>query len=390
MKLKKYKYYIIILGTIFLSACKEKYIPPVIESNLNYLVVDGSLVNGPDSTIIRLSRTKKLDDLPVNTREQNAQMTVEDADGNVLYYFQEVSIGEYAIPGMTLDQNKKYRLRISTTNGKQYLSDDIMVKETPPIDSVSWSLREDGVNINVNTHDPSANTKYYQWQYAETYDYFSGNFSSIKYDPSASPTDFNQMFPQRSGDEMVYHCWRTVSSSQILIGSTLNLSEDRINMAPVRFIPKTSVEINTTYSILVKQYALTKEAFEYLENIKKINEQTGSLFDTQPSQLPGNIRCVSNPEESAIGYVIASSVQQKRIFITNYEVRPWGYSDYCPPKQNVPLILDSIKYFFGGPSPLLVPVEKTTPMFTAVIAGLPSCTDCTTKGGTNVKPDYWP
>ena len=317
-------------------------------------------------------------------------MTVEDAEGNTLYNFQEINTGIYAVPGMTLDQTKKYRLRISTTNGRQYLSDDIMVKETPPIDSVAWTLGEDGVNINVNTHDPSGNTQYYQWQYAETYDYFSRNFSTVKYDPTASPTDFNAMFPERSGNEFVYHCWRTVPSSQILIGSSLNLSEDIINMAPIRFIPKTSVEINSTYSILVKQYALTKEAFEYLENIKKINEQTGSLFDTQPSQLPGNIHCVSNPDESVIGYVIASSVQQKRIFITNYEVRPWGYSEYCPPKKTVPLILDSIKFFFGGVSPLFTPIEKTTPMFTAVIGGLPSCTDCTTKGGTNVKPDFWP
>ena len=386
--MKKYRYHIVILGIIFLSACKEKYIPPVIESNLNYLVVDGSLVNGPDSTIIRLSRTKKLDELPVNTKEQNAQMTVEDADGNVLYYFQEVNSGTYAVPGMTLDENKKYRLRINTTNGKQYLSDDIMAKETPPIDSVTWNLKEDGVNINVNTHDASGNTKYYQWQYAETYDYFSANFSSITYDPGAS--DFNLMFPPRSGDEMVYHCWRTVPSSQILIGSSLNLAEDRINMAPVRFIPKTSVEINATYSILVRQYALTKEAFEYLENIKKINEQTGSLFDSQPSQLPGNIHCVSNPGESVIGYLVASTVQQKRIFITNFEVRPWGYFAYCPPKQTVPLIRDSIAYYFGGPSPLLTPIEKTAPLFTGVIAGLPSCTDCVSKGGTNIKPDFWP
>ncbi|MBS1577935.1 MAG: DUF4249 domain-containing protein [Bacteroidetes bacterium] len=374
----------------FLSGCKEKYIPPVIDSNLNYLVVDGSLMNGPDSTIIRLGRTKKLDELPVTIKEQNAQMAVEDADGNVLYYFQEINNGTYAVPGMTLDANKKYKLRISTTNGKQYLSDEIIVKESPPIDSVSWRLKEDGVTINVNTHDPSGNTKYYQWQYAETYDYFAGNYSLIKYDPSASSTDFNQMFPLRSGDELVYHCWRTVLSSQILIGSSLNLTEDRINMAPVRFIPKTSVEINATYSILVKQYALTKEAFEYLENIKKISEQTGSLFDAQPSQLPGNIRCVSNPEEPVIGYVIASSMQQKRIFITNNEVFPWGYFEYCPPKQTIPLILDSIKYYFDGLSPRLVPIEKTTPLFTGIIAALPSCTDCTTKGGTNVKPDFWP
>jgi len=387
--LKMNKYYCALIGLAFLSSCKEKYIPPVIESNLNYLVVDGSLVNGAESTLIRLSRTKRLDDNPATSGEQNAQMTVEDEEGNTIYYFQQVdNNGLYSVPGMTLDGNKKYKLRISTTDGKQYLSDDILVKESPPIDSVNWRLSNDGVTIYTNTHDASNSTKYYQWQYLETYDYYSANFSSVKYVPGGD--DFDKMFPARSGDEMVYHCWRTVPSSQILIASSLNLSEDRINMAPIRFIPKASFEINSTYSILAKQYALTKEAFEYLQNIKKITEQTGSLFDAQPSQLTGNIRCVSNPDEPVIGYLVASTLQQKRIFITNFEVRPWGYFDYCPPKQTVPLILDSINYYFGGPSPLLVPIERTSPLFTGVIAGLPSCTDCTTKGGTNIKPDFWP
>ena len=387
--LKMNKYYCALIGLSFLSSCKEKYIPPIIESNLNYLVVDGSLVNGTESTLIRLSRTKRLDDNPATSGEQNAQMTVEDEEGNTIYYFQQVdNNGLYSVPGMTLDGNKKYKLRISTTDGKQYLSDDILVKESPPVDSINWRLSNDGVNLYVNTHDASGGTRYYQWQYTETYDYYSSNFSSIKYVPTGNT--FDEMFQERSGDEQVYHCWKTDQSSQILIGSSLKLSEDRINMSPLRFIPKASIEISSMYSILVNQFALTKEAFEYLQNIKKINEQTGSLFDSQPSQLAGNIHCVSNPDESVIGYIIASTLEQKRIFIKNDEVRPWFYPDYCPPLQSVPLIEDSIVYYFGGPSPLLTPVRKTVPIFSAVIAGLPSCADCTTKGGTNIKPDFWP
>lgn len=388
--MKKNIYYIIvIIGIIFISSCKEKYIPPVIDSNLNYLVIDGALINGSDSTIIRLSRTKKLDEESKKTFEQNAQLTVEDAEGISLYHFQEINNqGVYAVPGMTLDGNRKYRLRIKTVNGKEYLSDDIEVKATPPIDSVSWLLKTDGVTIYVNSHDPSANTKYYLWQYAETYDYYSKLYSVIKY--NSTGTTFDEMFPFRATEEQIYHCWRSGQSSQILLGSTTSLSEDRINMSAVRFIPKASIEINSLYSILVKQYALTKDAFEYLQNVKKISEQTGSLFDNQPSEISGNMHCVSDPSEKVIGYLIASSLQQKRIFISEPEVRPWGYAEFCPDERTIPLILDSIKLFFGGSSPLLTPLRKTAPRFTGVIAGQPSCSDCLTKNGTNIKPDFWP
>src|ERR1700688_5022234 len=47
---------------ILLPACKQPYFPPVAKSNLGYLVVDGIIINGEDSTVINLSRTRNLTD----------------------------------------------------------------------------------------------------------------------------------------------------------------------------------------------------------------------------------------------------------------------------------------------------------------------------------------
>jgi len=376
----------------FLVSCKEKYIPPVIKTELGYLVVDGSLINGADSTIIRLSRTKELDENPAISGEQNAQITVEDAEGNTMYNFTAVNDnGVYALPGMNLDINKKYKLRINTTDGNQYVSDDIIIKETPPIDSVSWRLNADGVTIYANTHDPLNNTIYYRWEYAETWDYYTYYYSTLKY-RLASTVD--SMFLPRTDGESVYHCWKTAFSTQIILGSSSKLSADVISESPVRFIPVSSFEISSIYSILLKQYALTKEAFEYFENIKKISEQTGSLFDAQPSQLSGNIHCIGKPAEPVIGFVTATTAQKKRIFIAQSQVEPWNYSLFCPDKRNVPLIMDSLKYFFGGNYPILIPIEKVfdpaTNRVIAISGGIPICADCTYREGTTIKPDFWP
>lgn len=389
VKCKKLSYYLIII--VAAVSCKEKYTPSVTSKNLNYLVVDGAMINGGDSTIISLSRTRQLDEDNALKKENGAQIVVEDAANNALYNLAEMNrSGKYAIAGMNLDKNKMYHLRISTTDGNQYISDDIPVKDNPPIDSINWKHNGNGIAIYANTHDPSNSTIYYRWDYAETWDYYTYYYSLIKY--VDNPPVIDSMFRIRSANENVYHCWKTNLSTEILLATSLKLSNDVINLQQIRFIPQDAFELSSIYSILVKQYAINKDAFNYFENLKKTSEQTGSLFDAQPAELRGNIHNINNPAEPVIGYLTASSLQQKRIFITKAEAQPWSYSLYCPDLRIIPPILDSIKAFFGGPSPLLTPTEKLTgPGGTSGIkGGLPICTDCTSRGATNIKPDFWP
>ena len=63
--------------------------------------------------------------------------------------------------------------------------------------------------------------------------------------------------------------------------------------------------------------------------MKKNTEQTGSLFDPQPSQLSGNIHCLTDPNELVIGYVEITQEQTQRIFISSSEVSDWHYDPGC-------------------------------------------------------------
>ena len=42
------------------NACRKPYSPPITTANVNYLVVEGVINSGADSTIIKLSRTTPL------------------------------------------------------------------------------------------------------------------------------------------------------------------------------------------------------------------------------------------------------------------------------------------------------------------------------------------
>src|ERR1700729_352615 len=76
--------------------CRQAYTPPNIKANINYLVVDGTIVDGQDSTIINLSRTQNINDSSYYTLnpETGATVSVVGETGDV-YGLKEQSAGRY-------------------------------------------------------------------------------------------------------------------------------------------------------------------------------------------------------------------------------------------------------------------------------------------------------
>src|SRR3978361_1094045 len=121
---------------LFLLACKKPYNPPIVSSQSNYLVVEGLINSGSDSTLIKLSRTVKINDT-TNTVNPvlGAQVTVESDQNGSWSLFDTNNTGVYGSASLNLPASQKYRLRISTPDGRKYLSDFIAVRPTPAIDS---------------------------------------------------------------------------------------------------------------------------------------------------------------------------------------------------------------------------------------------------------------
>jgi len=144
---------------ITILGCKKPYNPPVIAEPGSYLVVEGTINTGSDSTIFKLSRTVSISTGNAINPETGAIVTVE-SNANKSYPLTEITKGYYATVGLNLDNTLQYRLRIQTLGKDQYLSDFVPVEVTPPIDSVGYAIASNGVNLYVNTHDPTNNIKY--------------------------------------------------------------------------------------------------------------------------------------------------------------------------------------------------------------------------------------
>ena len=358
-------------------ACREPYKPDLISSPNAYLVIEGVLNAGNGPTTIRLSRTFKLDDTAKMKGERNAKVLVEGKDNTTRQLIMDGD-GIYTSPGLNLVLKNEYRLRIITANGKEYLSDYVLAKYTPPIDSLGFKQDDKGVEIHVSTHDDSGGTRYYHWDYDETWEIRTYYFSSYKY--------LNGQVVVRFPGDYVNTCWKYGSSSNILLGSSAHLQSDNIFRAPVAFFSNGDEKLNVRYSILLRQYALDKQGYEFYEMMKKNTESLGTIFDAQPLELKGNIRCTSDPNELVIGYVSAAVAVQKRFFISERELFRWNFYENCPSilVKNNP---DSIKAAHNSGLDFYSAIPG--PFITHYMAAVPTCVDCTQRGGSLIRPSYW-
>jgi hypothetical protein len=180
----------------------------------------------------------------------------------------------------------------------------------------------------------------------------------------------------------------------------------------------TSEKLGFKYSILVRQYALTPDAYNFYINLKKNTEQLGSIFDAQPSQISGNIHSVTNPSEPVLGYISVGSVASQRIFISQRILPAWvatsAYSG-CGlagdpenpqfpccyyvfhdlsgnPENQVDKFINYNKVVFapGGDDPL-IPIDAIVQPGGAAkgyTAAIRECADCTLRA-TNKQPAFW-
>lgn len=365
------------LALLSLVSCKEKFVPNLPSPGAGYLVVEGNLTAGLGSTDIRISRTFPLDGNGLQM-EKNARVVVEGSDGSN-QLLPMTSDGHYTSPQLLFTTGSTYKLRIKTTDGKEYLSDALSPITTPAIDSVGWKRDENGIEFYVNAKGTNNDSRYYRWEFDETWEIRSFFYSLYLYEPP-------KVRPRVPPQEMVFYCWKYGTSTSLYLGSTAALTSNTVHEKVLHRIPPGDERLSVRYSIMLRQYSLSREAYDFYELMKKNTELLGSVFDVQPSELRGNIHCINDNNAIAIGFVTAATVSSKRIFVD----RPvnWGFNEGC---QSFTVVFDSLDFYFNGGSN--IPIEEAfDPETNAKIGYLGSaarCVDCTTRGGNKQKPSYW-
>lgn len=367
--------------------CRERYDIPYTQPPAGFLVVEG-IINAAGVTEVRLSRTTPVGQRALLT-EKGAAVEIQ-GDNNQRFSLNEVDSGVYRSAFLNLAGDAQYRLWISA-GGKEYASAYSSALPSPELDSLSWKRQNGGVEIFVNAHGDAGQTRYYKWDYAETWEFSSPYESYFKIvittEPDGSITAKLEQYNAigKYNDTMIT-CWKSQASTSIITANSTKLNENRI-YAPVRLIPENAWELSKLYSINVKQYGLSEAAFQFYEKMKKNTESLGSIFDAQPTELKGNIRCISDDAELVVGYVEVTSSREKRIFISKEEVPGWNYQRFCAPLDTVPPVSESLltRVLYAGK----IPLKEVGQPGSWILAAQSDCVDCRLRGSSN-KPLFWP
>lgn len=373
MTMKNFRYSILLLLIVVFSGCVTEFLPETNEDQ-QLLVVSGMVTDQTGTCTIKLSKSLPLGESKSSRPLSGCQVYISD-DHNGVFPAYESSPGSYSTySGFTGVVGRKYTLHITSNDGSgthNYESIPAELKAVPPIDSLYYEKKpydgykpyddaSDGAFIYLDTHSEDNSCRYYRWEFEETWEFRL---------PYSVPN---------------HTCWLSANSNQINIKSTASISSDKINRFQINSLSGSTDRLKYKYSMLVKQYSLNEEEFEYWEKLKNVAQQVGGLYDVTPSSIPSNVYCTDNPAEKVLGYFSVSATKSKRIFIKDRFMNIIDLYSDC--------IADTI--WNNKPIPYLneqvwVIIDVQGPPLTyKVTTYQKGCYDCTVRG-SNQRPSYW-
>lgn len=363
---------------VFLTGCITEFVPKTTDDT-QMLVVAGLVTDQPTPYMIKLSRPQHLGSLNQSKPVEGCTVNVSDDSGQS-FAFNETDPGTYVSDPSNFQGSigRFYTLHIeAVVNGEHlsYISYPMELKPVPPIDSLYYervtiteasnnTQLQEGCKIYLDTHDSKNECKYYRWEFSETWEFHI---------PFTVPNNI---------------CWITNSSDAINIKNTSVLAEDRVSRIPINYVTNLSDRLSIKYSILVNQYSLTEDEYNYWEKSLNMSEQVGGLYDMVPSSVPSNLYRVDNPNEKVLGYFSVSASSSKRIFVKG------SFTGLFNPYSNDNCIADTIWGAANGPirglgtSVWVIVNHPLPPPNYRVTTRVHDCYDCTLRG-TNIKPDFW-
>lgn len=394
---------IIISFVIIFCTCVDPYTPNLKGYDL-LLVVEGLITNEKAPYEVKLSKTIPSqnskpdvvsDAVVFISDETGNKITLKNYGGGVYKTDSSVFIGTIG---------KTYILNISTSDGREYMSEPCKMIAVPEIDSIYFQKDEEytnnqteterGIRIFLDSKKGSNFSNYFRWEYEETwkfqlptpkrYNYISE--SQIKPIPNAQN-----------------YCWKQEKSKEILNNSVSGEEGESIKKEPIIFIPSAkSDRLTLQYHILVKQYSISKRECDFWSNLKKVNESGGDIFGSQPYPVISNVSNINDPNEEVLGYFQVSAVTQKGKYITFNEVKglglPFYYSgcnrietsptDYMMQFGKAPAFDELYQMWTTSGYVFIEPVYDITGKLVKLAFSKSSCSDCDLTG-TSKKPEFW-
>lgn len=374
MKALKYIYSAaaVLLG---LSSCIYSYHADISKETDPTVVIEGEILVGGTSTI-RLSYLTELGRYTTPNRPQGIAW-IEDRDG--LRY--ESSDGEpggiISIPTETAVSGKQYRAVVEV-DGHSYVSEWLEAAPKPTITDIHFDSNGRKVSVYVDVDAQECRSGYMGFSYEETWEFHSDFTPEIGIDTTTwAYYDILTLWPY-------YWCYRSSSSQQMVLLDYSTLDGVETKDYPILSFPATDSRNHRRYSILVKAFALSQDAYLYNKQTQEMSDLGGDLFTPEPGTLEGNLTCTSEEGRPVMGLVLAAEITSKRAFMDNRFLR------LSKPDESilVEVTEDKMPSYFIDLN--YRPVHKVKIEDREVVGWGPHrCINCLEAGGTQETPEFW-
>lgn len=316
------------LFLILIMGCVEKY-NITSDSYEPYLVVEALLTNEMKKHTVKLTRIMPLDSMS-QIKIGNAQVKIESSNGDI-YQFSEIRPGEYqsntlfkAVP------NLEYQLFIKTVDNKTYQSTKETLPKKVEISEVKHELKtvngNNGIQIFASSEENSDNT-FFKYNYEVTYKVVTPyliteeihifNVDLFDFPPCVSGclTYDMEMLPPT---DAVHICYSKEETKKIDLVTLDSFGSDNVQNHPILFINEDEFyKIRERYSILVKQYSLSENTYNFYKILRDLGDITTVFSEKQKGFINGNISS-STHHTDVVGLFEVSSVSKVRKYF-NYE-----------------------------------------------------------------------
>jgi hypothetical protein len=370
---------------VMISSCIRSYEPEILAADEKKYVITGQLTDEDGSQSINVSLSSPIQS-PQYIPVLGCQVNIVDDKGHTFPMGDEGN-GNYnnTIDPVVLQAGIAFKIEVTTPEGDFITSDFDTLTRGPEVDSVYYIRGEKsynpaappvlGIQFYLDLDAAPTDSRYYRWEVIETWEYHTPLALEWYYDGTihhVTPPDSSRMV-----------CWRTLRVPDIFTLTTDNLDENKYDHYSFHFVNNLNNRLAYGYSLLVRQFALSRAAFIYYEDLRVNSNPNGGLYDRQPLAIRGNLHNLTHPEKDVLGFFAASAARSKRIFVYPIPDLPLMFDLYCDP---LPIIggLAHIKpkdypVYLGGNS------NGYTLSWLDV-----ECVNCLSLGGINVKPDFWP
>ncbi|AEI46542.1 hypothetical protein Runsl_0083 [Runella slithyformis DSM 19594] len=312
---------ILIVGLLLIGmcACVEPY-DVTYRLNANVLSVDG-FVSDQDGTTVSINIARNSGLSYYTEPLQKCTAEIRAGDGSITPLKETIS-GVYTAPGTFRGKiGQTYQLSFRTPDGKTYESSKELLTGTPEIKNISQQFNLNGlldnigkkvvastVDIYLDFDDPKESKNYYLWRW-KLYEEQSicitcvggrlvGN-QCVKIN-SRTPADYDYFCDKQ--------CWDLIYNDNINILDDKFVSGKSVTGKLVAKIP--FYHPSKGCLLEIEQLGLSQQAYQYFELLSSQSQTTGTLTDTPPAAIIGNVRNVNDSQDKVVGFFGAASTKK--------------------------------------------------------------------------------